>query len=103
MKDKFNVDWLRATIIRVVRTMAQTALGFLTVGAAVSEIDWTQLFSVSFIAGLYSFLTCVGGKVPESANDGSLSVDPDTAQARLDITKPIGNKKQLTFKIKQPE
>ena len=42
--------------IRAIRTMAQTALAGMTVGATVAEINWGQLLSASAVAALYSFL-----------------------------------------------
>lgn len=64
---KVSVDtkkWLKASSVRAVKTMAQTALGMLTVGAAVSEINWGYIASVSFVAGVASILTSIAG-VPE--------------------------------------
>ena len=43
-------------LIRAVRTMAQTALAGMTVGATVSEVNWGQVLSASVVAGIYSVL-----------------------------------------------
>ena len=56
--------WLKAAGIRAVKTVAQTALGMITVGAAVNELDWVYIGSVSLVAGIASVLTSIVG-VPE--------------------------------------
>lgn len=78
---KFTVEWLQAALIRMCRTAAQVALGMLTVGMTISEIDWKNLISVSLVAAVYSFLTSVitdlpevdGNKPPE--DDGQIESD----------------------------
>lgn len=57
-------EWMKAALIRAVRTMAQVALGFITVGMAASEIDWKTVVSVAAVSGIYSILTSVAG-LPE--------------------------------------
>lgn len=65
----FNVSvdtkkWLKATTVRAVKTMAQTALSMLTVGQAFIEVNWVNVLSVSVTAGIISVLTSIGG-LPE--------------------------------------
>lgn len=57
-------EWAKAAAIRAIKTVAQTAVGMITVGAAVSEIEWVYVISVSLVAGLVSVLTSVAG-LPE--------------------------------------
>lgn len=64
MKNLVNVDWWKAAAIRAIKTAAQVALGMITVGAAVNEIDWVHLASVSAVAALYSLITSLAG-LPE--------------------------------------
>ena len=59
----FN-KWLKAAIIRAVRTVAQTALSLFSVGMVMSEVDWVMVASASAVAGVYSLLTSVAG-LPE--------------------------------------
>lgn len=59
-----TVAWAKSAAIRAIKTMAQTAVAMLTVGQAVSEIDWINVVSVSFVAGVCSVLTSIGG-IPE--------------------------------------
>ena len=57
-----TVKWLKATGIRCVKTMAQTALGFVIVGKGIYEIDWKYAIGVTAVAA--SLLTSVAG-IPE--------------------------------------
>ncbi len=63
MRDDFR-GWVKAAGIRAIKTVAQTAVGMITVGAAVSEINWGYVVSVSLVAGVASLLTSVAG-LPE--------------------------------------
>ena len=57
-------EWLKAALIRAVKTFAQTAGASITVGAAMSEVDWLRAASVSGVAFVLSMLTSLGG-LPE--------------------------------------
>lgn len=60
-------EWFKAAIIRMIRTIAQTALSVISIGMAIQEIDWIALLSVSLVAGLYSFLTSIVTGLPEAS------------------------------------
>jgi len=59
------MTWLKAALIRAVKTVAQTAVGMLS-GSAVGvlEADWVAVASVSAMAGIVSILTSLAG-LPE--------------------------------------
>lgn len=57
-------EWLRAAIIRAIKTFAQTMVGSIAVGAAFHEIDWIRALSVSGVALVLSMLTSLAG-LPE--------------------------------------
>lgn len=63
LKEEFK-KWAKAAGIRAVKTMAQTAVSLITVGAAMTEINWVTVGSVSLVAGILSILTSVAG-LPE--------------------------------------
>jgi len=63
MKEHFS-EWMKAALIRAVKTMAQTAIGMITVGAALDEVKWLYVGSVSLTAGILSILTSIAG-LPE--------------------------------------
>lgn len=58
-------EFIRAAGIRALRTFAQTFLGFVAVGAAISEVLWLRALSVSVVAALLSVLTSVATGLPE--------------------------------------
>ena len=60
-----NSTWWKAAIIRAIKTIAQTAVGMITVGAAISEINWLHILSVALVAGLVSILTSIATDLPE--------------------------------------
>lgn len=59
-----TVKWLKATGVRCIKTMAQTALGFVIVGKGIYEINWKYAIGVTAVAGVASLLTSVAG-IPE--------------------------------------
>jgi hypothetical protein len=105
--DKVTLAWLRAAAIRAARTMAQTALGMLTIGAAISEINWVNVLSVAFVSGLYSVLTSVATKLPEVEEiptDGTLQIDttsvPSKYRFAMDKDFPeLVNQEFVTLKV----
>lgn len=56
--------WFAAAGIRAIKTIAQTALGFITVGMTIGEVDWKNVASVAIVAGIYSLITSLAG-LPE--------------------------------------
>ena len=54
-----------AALVRALRTFAQTFVGFVAVGAALSEIPWLEALSVSAVAALLSILTSIITGLPE--------------------------------------
>ena len=57
-------EWLKAALIRAVKTFAQAMVGCITVGAAMEEVQWLRALSVSGVAFVLSMLTSLGG-LPE--------------------------------------
>ena len=67
-------EWLKAALIRAIKTFAQTAVASISVGAAVEEVQWLRVLSVSGVAFVLSMLTSLGG-LPEVER-----TDPPDAQ-----------------------
>lgn len=57
-------EWIRAALIRAVKTFAQTFAGCIAVGAAVEEVAWLRALSVSGVACVLSIMTSLAG-LPE--------------------------------------
>ena len=55
----------RATAIRAVRTICQTAVATIGTTALITEVDWAVVVSASALAGLLSVLTSIATGLPE--------------------------------------
>ena len=60
-----STKWLKAALIRAAKTVAQSAVSLLSVGATgLLDVDWISVLSASILAGVLSILTSVAG-LPE--------------------------------------
>lgn len=113
---KFTVEWLKAALIRAIRTAAQVALGMFTVGMALHEVDWIQVASVTAVAAIYSLITSVATELPElkvnapgtAVADGSIMIDesdPDLYGVAINLgnktVEDIVNKKQVVLDVEK--
>lgn len=64
MNKEYWVSWAKCALVRCLKTVCQTALSMISIGAALSEISWGYVASVSVVAGIYSLLTSLAG-LPE--------------------------------------
>ncbi|MBD5117744.1 MAG: hypothetical protein HDT37_01290 [Clostridiales bacterium] len=62
--NEYMKKWLRAAVIRAVKTMAQTAIATIGASAVLSAVDWPVVASATVLAGVLSLLTSVAG-LPE--------------------------------------
>ena len=65
----FNVSvdtkkWLKASGIRAIKTVAQTAIATIGTSAVLGEVNWIMVASASALSGILSILTSVAG-IPE--------------------------------------
>lgn len=68
--------WAYRAGIRAIKTVCQVALSYITIGAAISEIDWKNLASVAIVAGVYSLITSLAG-LPELDGQEAEADGPD--------------------------
>lgn len=57
-------NWIKAALVRAVKTIAQTAVATIGTATVFSEVNWTMIVSASLLAGLLSILTSIAG-LPE--------------------------------------
>ena len=60
--------WIKASGIRAIKTVAQTALATIGTSAFLGDVDWVMVGSASILAGVLSILTSVAG-LPEVSNE----------------------------------
>ena len=68
---KVSVDtkeWMKATLVRAVKTMAQTMVPMIPVGVSITAVDWKVVVSVVLGAGVCSVITSIGG-IPEVGSE----------------------------------
>ncbi len=65
MENVFTWKWLRAALVRALKTVAQTAAATIGTAVMISEVDWRMVLSAALLAGALSLLTSVAG-LPEA-------------------------------------
>ena len=59
------IKWAKATAVRAIKTMAETALAIIGTNAiGVTEVDWVGVLSACALSGVITVLTCIKG-LPE--------------------------------------
>lgn len=59
-------NFIKASLIRALRTMAQTAIAVIGATAKVmSDVNWSMVISASLLAGILSIFTSIATGLPE--------------------------------------
>lgn len=58
------MTWVKAALIRAVRTMAEAALAIIGTSVAMGDVNWPLVLSASVLAGIVSLLMALTG-LPE--------------------------------------
>lgn len=61
--------FIKAALIRALRTVCQTAAATIGTAAVISAVDWKMVVSASLLAGLLSILTSLATGLPEAQDD----------------------------------
>lgn len=56
--------WIKAALVRALKTVCQTAVATIGTSALMSEVNWVVVASASVLAGILSILTSLAG-LPE--------------------------------------
>lgn len=75
MSDKTK-SWIKAASIRMIKTMAQSALGTITIGMTLNEIGWAHVLSAAVVAGAVSILTSIDG-LPEVTTTETIETEAE--------------------------
>lgn len=75
-------EWIKCAGVRAIKTMAQTAVSLITVGATMSEIDWVMVGSASLLAGILSVLTSIAG-LPELKNVSQQTLEEEVEESEV--------------------
>lgn len=68
-----NKNFVRATAIRAIRTMAQTAVALIGTNAVgVTDVNWVGVVSGAALSGIVSVLTSIATGLPEV--DGTYAI-----------------------------
>ena len=61
-----NMEFVKAALIRAVRTFAQAAIGAIGSTALISEVNWPVVLSTAGLATILSLLTSIATGLPET-------------------------------------
>jgi len=65
MKGNIMNDWVKAALVRAIKTAAQTAVALIGTNAiGITGVDWVAVASAAALAAVVSLLTSVAG-IPE--------------------------------------
>ena len=71
--------FIKAALIRALRTVCQTAVATIGTSAVLSAVDWKMVVSASVLAGLLSLLTSVATGLPEASTGSEIMKKPPAA------------------------
>ena len=58
-------NFIKATLIRAIRTICQTAIAVIGTAFVISDVNWWIVLSASLLAGILSILTSIATGLPE--------------------------------------
>lgn len=110
MTKKLPKEWLKAALIRALRTAGEAALAYLTavkfaLGMPLDSVNWFGAASAAIAGAFYAIILALAG-LPEASNDdGVLFIDvndPDVDRYLLqanDELENLKNKSKVVFRV----
>lgn len=80
-------NFIKASLVRCCRTIAQAAISIIGTSVVLSDVDWSIVVSASILAGILSILTSVATGLPEVDYQEHLHMsmdEPEDAEVRDD-------------------
>lgn len=68
-------EFIKAMVIRAIRTIAETAIATIGTAAVISEVDWSLVVSASVLSGILSVLASIATGLPEVTSAEELTED----------------------------
>lgn len=65
LDDLQNKEFWKATAIRAIKTICQTAIATIGTATLISEVNWLVVLSASLLSGILSVLTSIVTGLPE--------------------------------------
>jgi hypothetical protein len=62
---EMTIEFWRATSIRALRTICQTAIAMIGTSAVMTDVNWKMVLSASALSGILSVLTSIATGLPE--------------------------------------
>lgn len=69
--------FIKASLIRCARTIAQTAVATISTAFVLEEVNWWVVISASLLAGILSILTSISTGLPEVDMETALYMNID--------------------------
>lgn len=61
--------WVKAALIRAVRTVAQSAIATIGTSAVLGDVNWLMVGSAAALSGILSILTSLATGLPEAVEE----------------------------------
>lgn len=77
--------FIKASIIRAIRTICQTAVAVIGTAFVLSDVNWWAVISASILAGILSILTSIATGLPEVEFEQHIYMnaeEPDDAEVK---------------------
>lgn len=62
-------EWIKAALIRAIKTFAQTCVAMIPVGVSIDQVSWIQVLGTAVLAFVVSILTSIAGLPEVKANE----------------------------------